>query len=43
MSFWNQGNFFQFIKRLYQKQQNIAKIPIMDTDSMDIEGIFLTE
>jgi len=34
---------FPSLKKLIEKQQNIAKIPIMDTDSMDTEGIFLTE
>ena len=34
---------FPILKKLIEKQQNIAKIPIMDTDSMDTMGLFLTE
>ena len=34
---------FPSLKKLIEKQQNIAKIPIMDTDSMDTAGLFLTE
>ena len=34
---------FPSLKKLIEKQQNIAKIPIMDTDSMDTSGMFLTE
>jgi len=34
---------FPSLKKLIEKQQNIAKIPIMDTDSMDTAGIFLME
>ena len=34
---------FPSLRKLIEKQQNIAKIPIMDTDSMDTAGLFLTE
>lgn len=34
---------FPSLRKFIEKQQNIAKIPIMDTDSMDTEGLFLTE
>ncbi len=34
---------FPSLRKLIEKEQNIAKIPIMDTDSMDTEGMFLTE
>jgi len=34
---------FPSLKKLIEKQQNMAKIPIIDTDSMDTGGLFLTE
>ena len=34
---------FPSLKNLIEKQQNLAKIPIMDTDSMDTESLFLME
>lgn len=34
---------FPSLRKFIEKQQNIAKIAIMDTDSMDTAGLFLTE
>lgn len=34
---------FPSLRKLIEKQQNMAKIPIMDTDSMDTDDLFLTE
>jgi hypothetical protein len=33
----------RFLTQPFEKQQNMANLPIMDTDSMDTEGMFLTE